>query len=74
MADPYRGVTGPIRFDANGIATGKRLSLLCVPDIKRAFQTAADVPQEVDRFPNDAVENTYYRNPPPVRKPCTAAG
>jgi hypothetical protein len=75
VADPaYQGVTGLIRFDANGIAVGKRLTLLCVPNIRRAFGSPSDVPQEIDRHPVDAQENKLYGTPPPNRRACTTQG
>ncbi|MBB5826938.1 ABC transporter substrate-binding protein [Micromonospora carbonacea] len=75
VADPaYQGVTGLIRFDANGIAVGKRLTLLCVPDIRKAFDSPSDVPREIDRHPIDPAENKLYGTPPPDRRACTTQG
>ncbi|TWH68108.1 ABC transporter substrate-binding protein [Micromonospora olivasterospora] len=74
VANPYyRGVTGLLRFDANGIAVRKRLTLLCVPNIKEAFNSPSYVPREIDRHPNDPEENRLYDTPPPVQRPCAAA-
>jgi hypothetical protein len=74
MADPYHGVTGLITFNANGIAVGKRLTMLCVPNIKQAFQSALDVPKEIDRHPINEQENTWYGTPSPIRRTCTSSG
>lgn len=73
MADPYHGVTGLIRFNANGIAVDKRLTMLCVPNLKRAFQSTFDVPREIDREPINEEENIAYDTPPPIRRACMAA-
>jgi len=44
---PYPGITGDIAFGQDGVVVGKRLTLLCVLDIKHAFADAAHVPYEV---------------------------
>ncbi|MFG1954935.1 hypothetical protein [Micromonospora sp. NPDC048830] len=75
VANPaYQGVTGLLRFDANGIADRKRLTLLCVPNIKEAFSSPSDMPREIDRHPSDPEEDRRYGTPSPVRRPCTKDG
>ncbi len=73
LANPYRGVTGFIRFNANGVPIGKRLTILCVPNIKIAFHTPGDVPKEIDRFPDSPEEDTAYGTPTPDRRACAAS-
>ena len=70
-ANPYYGVTGLVRFDTNGVAVGKRLTLLCATNIKEAFRGAGNVPKEIDRFPGNEEEDHAYRSPQLNREPCT---
>lgn len=68
-SDPYHGVTGFIRFGQNGIVLGKRLSLLCAPNIKAAFTTPAHTPQEIDRRPRRVPAERPTPGPPGRRAP-----
>ena len=71
--DPYLGVAGLIQFDQFGIATGKRLTLLCAHNIKEAFNTDRDTPVEIDRTASadPGLESRTYQEPPLSVRACT---